>query len=78
MRRSSVSDFTIDGVTFACWIDAANAYVWRSACGLAEAGRDGRAFWARADGRDLGTGFLTLRLAMAAAAKVLRKGRAAA
>lgn len=78
MKRSYVPDFSINGVTFGCWISEANTYVWRSVCHRAEAGRGCSKFWARADGRDLGTGFLTLRLAMVSAAKALAKGRAAA
>lgn len=77
-RRSTVPEFSIAGVTFTCWITEENDYVWRSACGRTAVGRGGRTFWARADGQGLGTGYVTLRLAMLAAAKAIDTGRAAA
>jgi hypothetical protein len=71
-RRSSAPRFRVGGVKFECWIvDDGLRYEWRSTCGRATAGRNVRTFWARADGRDLGKGFLTLRLAMIAAADAL-------
>ena len=70
--RRNGQTFKIDGVKFDCWIvDDGHRYEWRSTCGQAFAGRDVQTFWARANGRDLGKGFGTLRLAMIAAADAL-------
>lgn len=79
MRRiPTIPDFTIEGVTFGCWADETGSFVWRSACGGAETGREGRAYWARVAGRTLGAGFVSLRLAMRQAARGLNAGREAA
>ncbi len=70
--RRNGQTFKIDGVEFVCWIvDNGHRYEWRSMCGHAFAGRDVQTFWARANGRDLGKSFGTLRLAMSAAANAL-------
>lgn len=80
-RPSSSPKFTVDGVTFQCWIvDGGHRYEWRSTCGRCRVGRNaGNAMaWSSADGAMLGAHFVGLRLAMQAAVRALaRRGRAA-
>lgn len=77
-RRCSAPDFKIEGVTFACFVtDDGHNFEWRSGCGRALAGRKVRTFWARANDQDLGDGFVSLRHAMEAAARALKRKEAA-
>jgi hypothetical protein len=75
-RLAGLPPFTIGGVTFnSYWIgDNSGHYEWRSADGRRKAGRNtgSGTFWAMCDGRPQGSRFLTLSLAMYAAAKARR------
>lgn len=87
MKRADVETFTIDGIEFACWIEAdgeqgvpAIRFVWRSADGRCQIGRNaGNAMcWARVDHRVIGTHYQNLKAAMAASVRTLQRPRRAA
>lgn len=89
MKRADVETFAIDGVEFACWIEAdgvnemgipAVRFVWRSADGRCQLGRNaGNAMcWARVDERVIGTHYRDLKAAMAATVRTLQRQRRAA
>lgn len=33
MKRSSAPDFTLNGITWQCWVVGSGDYEWRSTCG---------------------------------------------
>jgi hypothetical protein len=72
-RLAGLPPFSIGRVTFfSYWIgDNSGHYEWRSADGRRKAGRNigSGTFWATCDGRPQGSRFLSLSLAMDAAAK---------
>jgi hypothetical protein len=72
-KLAGLPPFTIGGVMFdSYWIgDNSGHYEWRSADGRRKAGRNtgSGTFWATCEGRPQGSRFLTLNLAMIAAAK---------
>lgn len=77
---SCVDPITISGVKWTCYVvDNGNRYEWRSPGGRGLAARnEGKgSFWAKTDGRSVGTAFPTLKLAMGAAVAAGRMRRAA-
>lgn len=45
--RSTAPDFTLDGITWQCWIVEGGSYEWRSTCGQFAVWREGKTFRAR-------------------------------
>ena len=85
LPRTSTPPFSIDGTVFHCLVVAdglneigipATRYEWQTADGRAKAGRTSgqQAYWASADGRNLGADFHTLKRAMEAAADRIARG----
>lgn len=71
---STVPVFSINGVTFRCWVtDAGQRYEWRSTCGRYSAGRSGKHHWASINRRVIGDQFASLKSAMQMAVSAERE-----
>lgn len=69
-----IHPFTLNGITWNCWVVAGGAYEWRSECGRFAAFRkDGLKWWARRDGVDGRIEYPTLIAAMAGASATRRQ-----
>lgn len=72
-HRSSAPDFTLNGITWQCWVINGGSFEWRSTCGRYAAWRDGKVYRARRGERAGQIEYSSLKEAMTAAGGTRRQ-----